>query len=461
MLVIAKTKDKELGILLEMLNRHCLITGSTGSGKTRTLQVIAENLSRAGTPVFLADVKGDLSGLSRPGVSTDKIAKRCKSLGIKQFTFQNYPVRFWDVYGENGIPMRTTVEEMGPILIAKLLGLSEVQEGTLMQAFKISADLNCSLTSLADLKAVLEYVLENAKVLTKYGRISVTSVGAVQRALLSLEMEQGNLLFGVPLDINDLMTTPGGYGTINVLTADKLMQSSKMYAAVLLNLLTQLYAGLPEVGDLPKPKIVLCFDEAHLIFKDCSKVLLNKVEQVIRLVRSKGVGIIMITQSPNDLPSTILGQLNNKIQHRLNFYTPADFVAVKAAAKGMRSNAKIDTEKAICELGTGEILISCLDEKGIPNVVERALALPPSSNAAGITDTERQEIINKSPLLNKYSKTDVDKESTAAIIKREQPVQQYSKGREKESIPIGVQLFNSLIKSGSGKGFVGKLLKMI
>jgi DNA helicase HerA-like ATPase len=468
MLVIAKTKDKDLGILPEMANRHILVTGSTGAGKSRTIQVLAENFCKAGVPVFIVDVKGDLAGLAKTGVNDERIATRVKALGLHSYTFQDYPTRLWDLFGEKGHPIRTTVEKIGPVLLSRLLGLdnSEAQQGTLMQIFKIASDHNWKLITLADLKTVLDYALENAKTLTGVGRLSTSCIGTIQRSILNLEMQQGDLLFGESsLDIADLMKVVSGYGMINILAADKLMQNSTMYSAVLLNLLTQIYSSseLPEVGDLPMPKLALIFDEASLIFKDCSKPLLATIEKVVRLVRSKGCSLTFITQNPSsaDIPDSILNQLQNRLQHKLNSYSEKAQKAVAVAAQTMRQNPMLDSKKIISELATGEILISCLDEKGIPNVVERALVYPPHSRIGTITDTERQAIINKSPLLNKYGKTDVGKESTAVLIKREQPVQQYSNRKQKEDIPIGIKLLDILLKSGAGKGFVGKLLKMM
>lgn len=461
MLTIAKSgkSKKDLGILLEMLNKHCLITGSTGSGKTVSLAVLIEGISKAGVPVFAVDAKGDLSGLARPG-DPEKIRKQVKALGLPSYTFQNFPTTFFDVYGELGHPINTSIERMGPVL-GKLLSLSEVQMGTLLQVMKIASDHNWKLITIADLKTVISYTLENAKELEhEYGRLAIASIGSISRAILGIESEGGQNLFGTPVELSDLMKVVSGYGMINILAAEKLLRHPTSYAAVMLSLIN-LLEELPEVGD-GQLKLVICIDECHLLFDGMPNVLLNKYAQLIRLVRSKGVGLVMVTQSPSDIPDQILAQCNNKIQHKLNYFTPKEAAAVRSASRGLRPNPEFSTESEIGSLKTGEALISMLNSDGQPMPVEKALIYPPHSRIGVITNEERQEIINKSPLLKKYNaKANVDKKNLSDIIKREQPVQEYPNKKEKECIPLGVQLFQSLIKSGSSKGLMGKLLKMM
>ncbi len=377
-ILIAKAKDP-LYILPAYANRHGLIAGATGTGKTVTLQVMAEQFSALGVPVFMADVKGDLSGISQPGSSKPKIQERIAQLKLGEFPFQGSPVTLWDVFGEQGHPVRATVSEMGPLLLGRLLRLNDTQNGLLTMAFKIADDNGLLLLDLKDLRAMLDHVGTNAsEYRTSYGNVSAASVGAIQRGLLTLEEQGAESFFGEPaLNLEDLMQTDGnGKGMVNILAADKLLQSPQVYATLLLWLLSELYENLPEVGDLEKPKLVFFFDEAHLLFAEAPKPLLEKIEQVVRLVRSKGVGVYFITQNPLDIPDIVLGQLGNRVQHALRAFTPRDQKAVKAAATTFRQNASLDVEKVITELAVGEALVSFLEEKGTPGVVQRAWILP-------------------------------------------------------------------------------------
>jgi hypothetical protein len=402
-----------------MANRHGLITGATGTGKTVTLQSIAERLSFAGVPVFMADVKGDLSGMGAAGVVTPKLEARLKDLGLEGFQPYANPVAFWDVFGENGIPVRATISDMGPLLLARLLNLNETQGGVLQLVFKIADDQGLLLLDLKDLRAMVQNVGDNAKnYTTEYGNIASASIGAIQRGLLTLEEQGGDVFFGEPmLDIHDLMQVDGnGRGVINVLAAEKLVQSPALYSTFLLWLLAELFEQLPEAGDLDKPKLVFCFDEAHLLFTDAPQALTDKVEQVVRLIRSKGVGVYFVTQNPLDVPEKILGQLGNRVQHALRAFTPRDQKAVQAAAQTMRANPKFDAATVITELGVGEALISFLDEKGRPNVVDRSIVFPPASRLGPLTAGERQTLIQASPLLATYGET-VDRESAYEVLK--------------------------------------------
>ncbi len=368
-LLIAKG-EHEIGLLPKMANRHGLIAGATGTGKTVTLRVLAEAFSRIGVPVFMADVKGDLSGLIKPGGDKPKVVERVETLKLQDYNFRAYPVVFWDVDGVQGHPVRTTISEMGPLLLGRLLNLNDTQSGVLTLVFKIADDNGMLLLDLKDLRAMLQYVGDNAEQFrTQYGNVSAASIGAIQRNLLALEHEGGDALFGEPaLNFEDfLQTSAKGEGIINILTADKLINSPKVYATLLLWLLSELFEQLPEVGDPPKPTCVFFFDEAHLLFNDEPKILLDKIEQVVRLIRSKGVGVYFVTQSPLDLPDTVLGQLGNRVQHALRAFTPRDQKAVKAAAETFRTNPKLNVVEAITELGVGEGLVSVLDEKGVPD----------------------------------------------------------------------------------------------
>ena len=405
----------------KMANRHGLIAGATGTGKTVTLQVIAESFSQAGVPCFMADMKGDLSGISQAGAMSGFIEKRCPEFGISNPQFNGCPTRFFDVFGEQGHPLRATISDMGPQLLARLLDLNETQTGVLNIVFKIADDRGLLLIDMKDLRLMLDYVAKNAKEFTTtYGTISSMSVGAIQRSLLALEAEGAELFFGEPdFDIYDLLQTEGGQGVMNVLAADKLMLNPKLYSTFLLWLLSELYTRLPEVGDLDLPKLIFFFDEAHMLFKDTSKALIDKIEQVIRLVRSKGVGVYFVTQSPSDIPEVIAGQLGNRVLHALRAYTPKEQKAVKAAAQTFRTNPNFDTETAILELGTGEALVSFLDEKGAPCVVERAKILFPLSQIGAITEDQRKSMIRNSRFYGRYDKA-FDRESAYEVLVEEQ-----------------------------------------
>jgi uncharacterized protein len=407
-----------LYLLSNMSNRHGLVAGATGTGKTVTLQVMAESFSRIGVPVFAADIKGDLSGISQPGTENPKIAERVKQLKLTDFSFSGCPVTFWDVFGEQGHPVRATVSEMGPLLFSRLLGLNDTQQGVLSLVFKIADDNGLLLLDLKDLQAMLRNVGDNAKEYqTQYGNISAASIGAIQRGLVALEQQGGDKFLGEPaLNLDDLMQTDAnGHGVVNILAADKLVNSPKLYATFLLWLLTELFEKLPETGDPDKPKLVFFFDEAHLLFTDLPKVIQDKVQQVVRLIRSKGVGIYFVTQNPIDVPDEVLGQLGNRVQHALRAFTPRDQKAVRAAAQTFRANPKINIETTITELGVGEALVSFLDEKGTPNIVERALVCPPRSKIGAITPEERKQIIASSLVAGVYEEV-VDRESAYEML---------------------------------------------
>jgi DNA helicase HerA-like ATPase len=418
-LLIARNAAVELVLLPALGNRHGLITGATGTGKTVTLQVIAERFSAIGVPVFMADVKGDLAGISQPGAASPKLTERLKLIGVAEPKFASCPTVFWDVFGEQGHPVRATVSDLGPLLLGRILNLNETQSGVLALVFKIADDNGLLLLDLKDLRAMLQHVGDNASSLTtSYGNVSAASVGAIQRGLLALEQQGGDKFLGEPmLNIDDLLqTATGGRGVVNVLAADRLFNAPTLYSTLLLWLLSELYERLPEVGDPEKPKLVFFFDEAHLLFTDAPKVLLDRIEQVVRLIRSKGVGVFFVTQNPLDVPDAVLGQLGNRVQHALRAFTPRDQKAVKTAAGTMRANPKLDTEKAITELGVGEALVSFLDEKGRPNVVERAWVLPPASRIGPITPDERKAVIAASALSGVYEKA-VDRESAYERLK--------------------------------------------
>src|SRR5271156_789021 len=408
-----------LYLLPQMANRHGLVAGATGTGKTVTLQVMAEAFSKIGVPVFAADVKGDLSGISEAGTDNPKISDRVKKLKLSDFSFAACPATFWDVFGEQGHPVRATISEMGPLLIARLLNLNDTQESVLALVFKIADDNGLLLLDLKDLQAMLQYVGDNAKNFqTQYGNISAASIGSIQRGLVAIQQQGGEKFFGEPaLNLDDLMQTDSnGHGIINVLAADKLIQNPKVYATFLLWLLTALFERLPEVGDPEKPKLVFFFDEAHLLFADLPKVIEDKVHQVVRLVRSKGVGVFFVTQSPIDVPDGILGQLGNRVQHAVRAFTPKDQKAVKAAAQTFRANPAVNVEKVILEMGVGEALVSFLDEKGTPGMVERALVCPPRSQIGPITPEQRQQIMRESLVAGVYEKA-VDRESAYELLK--------------------------------------------
>ncbi len=406
-LYIAHCANGALSITGKMANRHGLIAGATGTGKTVTLQVLAETFCQAGVPCFMADMKGDLSGISQVGKLSGFIEKRLPEFGIENPEFQSCPVRFFDVFGEQGHPMRATISQMGPQLLSRLLQLNETQDGVLNIVFRIADERGLLLDDLKDLRSMLDWVSQHAKeYTTKYGNITTATIGAIQRSLLQLESQGADKFFGLPsFDIYDLLQTEGGKGIMNVLAADKLMMQPKLYSTFLLWLMSELYSTLPEVGDLPLPKLVFFFDEAHMLFTDTSKALLDKIEQVIRLIRSKGVGIYFITQSPTDIPENILGQLGNRVQHALRAYTPKDQKAVKTAADTFRANPEFKTDEAIMNLETGEALVSFLDEKGAPNMVERAKILFPLSQIGAITEGQRNDIIRQSRIYGKYDET--------------------------------------------------------
>ena len=418
-LYLAKSEDGYPALLPQMANRHGLITGATGTGKTVTLQSMAERLSFAGVPVFMADVKGDLSGMGAAGVVTPKLEARLKDLGLEGFAPYANPVAFWDVFGQGGIPVRATISDMGPLLLARLLNLNDTQTGVLQLVFKIADDQGLLLLDLKDLRAMVQHVGEHAKEFTtEYGNVAPASIGAIQRGLLTLEEQGGDIFFGEPmLDINDLMKVDeNGRGVINILSAEKLVQAPALYSTFLLWLLAELFEQLPEAGDLDKPKLVFFFDEAHLLFTDAPQALTDKVEQVVRLIRSKGVGVFFVTQNPLDVPEKILGQLGNRVQHALRAFTPRDQKAVQSAAQTMRANPKFDAATVITELGVGEALVSLLDEKGRPNVVDRSMIFPPASRLGPLTADERRALIKASPFHAVYDQT-VDRESAYEILR--------------------------------------------
>lgn len=434
-LYIAHCQNGALSIIGKMANRHGLIAGATGTGKTVTLQVMAESFSQAGVPCFMADMKGDLSGISQVGKTSGFIEKRMPEFGIENPEFQACPVRFYDVFGEQGHPMRATVSQMGPQLLSRLLQLNETQDGVLNIVFRIADERGLLLDDLKDLRSMLDWVSKNAKeYTTKYGNISTASVGAIQRALLQLENQGADKFFGRPsFEISDLMQTEGGKGVMSVLAADKLMMQPKLYSTFLLWLLSELYSTLPEVGDMELPKLVFFFDEAHMLFDGTSKALLDKIEQVIRLIRSKGVGIYFITQSPTDIPENILGQLGNRVQHALRAYTPKDQKAVKTAADTFRANPDFKTDEAIMNLETGEALVSFLDEKGAPSIVQRAKVLFPLSQIGAVTEGQRLDIIKQSRIYGKYD-TPEERESAFEVLMEESEKKALQEEQEKADI---------------------------
>ena len=418
-LLIAKNQTHDLLLLPQLVNRHGSITGATGTGKTVTLQVIAESLSKIGVPVFMADVKGDLSGLAKAGAATPKITERLALLGLEAPQWAGCPTTFWDVYGEQGHPVRATVSDLGPLLLSRMLNLNDVQEGVLQLVFKIADDNGLLQLDLKDLRAMLQHVSENAASFqAEYGNVSAASVGAIQRGLVGIEEQGGDQFFGEPmLNIEDLMQTDGsGHGVINILAADKLLNAPRLYSTFLLWMLSELFEHLPEVGDVDKPRLVFFFDEAHLLFDDAPKQLLQKIEQVVRLIRSKGVGVYFVTQNPIDIPDTVLGQLGNRVQHALRAYTPRDQKAVQAAAQTFRPNPELDVVQVISEMGVGEALVSFMDEKGRPEPVQRAFVLPPASQIGPITVEERRAVIAASLVAGVYEKT-VDRDSAYETLK--------------------------------------------
>ncbi len=415
-ILVAKTKESEYFLLPQMANRHGVITGATGTGKTVTLQRLAEGFSKRGVPVFMADIKGDLTGVTQAGGGNAKIDERNALLGITP-EFQGFTATLWDVFGKQGAPLRATVSEMGPLLLARLLDLNDTQEGVLAIAFKYADDNGMLLLDLKDLQALMRWVGENsAELTTQYGNVSAASVGAIQRGLLQLEEQGGSIFFGEPaVKLDDFIQTVSGKGVLNLLVADELINAPKLYSTFLLWLLSELFESLPEAGDLDKPKLVFFFDEAHLLFSDAPTALIEKVEQVVRLIRSKGVGVYFVTQNPADIPEKVLAQLGNRVQHALRAYTPQEQKGVKAAATSFRVNEKIDTEKVITELGVGEVLISMLDEKGVPSVVDRAFVVPPEGHIGPITPEQRQQLMANSLVAGVYD-TPVDRESAFELL---------------------------------------------
>ena len=442
----------EIALLPALANRHGLITGATGTGKTVTLQVMAERFSSIGVPVFMADVKGDLAGLAAAGSNSPKMQQRLATLKVAEPAWSACPVVFWDTSGAAGHPVRATISDMGPLLLGRLFNLNDTQQGVLALVFKIADDNGLLLLDAKDLRAMLQHIGDNAsQFTTEYGNVSAASIGAIQRSLLEIEQQGGTQFFGEPmLDMNDLMQTDSkGRGVINILATDKLLNSPKLYSTFLLWMLSELFEHLPEVGDLDKPKLVFFFDEAHLLFNEAPKALLDKIEQVVRLIRSKGVGIYFVTQNPLDVPETVLGQLGNRVQHALRAFTPRDQKAVKAAAQTMRANPGLDTATAITELSVGEALISLLDEKGRPAMVERALILPPASRIGPLTDVERAAIIKSSVLFGHYEQA-VDRESAYEKLKGRTTAKQDSAGQTSAPAP-------GTASPAEGGGWMGKL----
>ena len=459
-LYIAHCSNGALSINPKMANRHGLIAGATGTGKTVTLQVIAESFCQAGVPCFMADMKGDLSGISQVGKMSGFIEKRLPEFGIENPEFQACPVRLYDVFGEQGHPMRATISQMGPLLLSRLMGLNETQDGVLNIVFRIADERGLLLIDLKDLRSMLDWVAKNAKqYTTQYGNITTATIGAIQRALLQLEAQGADKFFGEPsFDIYDLMQCEGGKGVMNVLAADKLMLQPKLYSTFLLWLLSELYTTLPEVGDMELPKLVFFFDEAHMLFTDTSKALLDKIEQVIRLIRSKGVGIYFITQSPSDIPEIILGQLGNRVQHALRAYTPKDQKAVKTAADTFRANPAFKTDEAIMNLETGEALVSFLDEKGAPAVVERAKILFPLSQIGAVTEGQRLDIIKQSRIYGKYD-TPVDRESAFEVLLKEAEERALAEASENSEISENSE--KSTKEEKKKPGIMSKVFKAI
>ena len=458
-LYIAHCANGALSITGKMANRHGLIAGATGTGKTVTLQVMAETFCQAGVPCFMADMKGDLSGISQVGKMSGFIEKRLPEFGIENPEFQSCPVRFFDVFGEQGHPMRATISQMGPQLLSRLMQLNETQDGVLNIVFRIADERGLLLIDLKDLRSMLDWVSKNAKeYTTKYGNISTATVGAIQRALLQLENQGADKFFGEPsFDIYDLMQTEGGKGVMNVLAADKLMMQPKLYSTFLLWLLSELYSTLPEVGDMELPKLVFFFDEAHMLFDGTSKALLDKIEQVIRLIRSKGVGIYFITQSPTDIPESILGQLGNRVQHALRAYTPKDQKTVKTAADTFRANPAFKTDEAIMNLETGEALVSFLDAKGAPAVVERAKILFPLSQIGAVTEGQHLDIIKQSRIYGKYD-TPIDRESAFEVLMAEADRQLAEQEQQQAEIDIPQPEVKAEKKKPGIMGKVGKAI---
>mgnify|MGYP000856611598 FL=1 len=475
---IAINDDAEVCLIPKMANRHGLITGATGTGKTVTLQTLSETFSEMGVPVFAADMKGDLSGVAKAGGNKESVAKRVNQYNLQEngFEFKPFPVRFWDVFGEQGHPVRTTVTSMGPLLLERLLDLNETQGAILTMAFRIADDNDLLLIDLKDLQKMLQYIGDNrAQFTTRYGNISPASIGAIQRGLIRIENEGADKFFGEPdLKITDFIQTEQGKGVINILAADKLMKSPRVYTTFLLWLLNDLYESLPEVGDLDKPKLVFFFDEAHLLFNDMPSALLEKVEQIVRLIRSKGVGIYFCTQNPADIPQTILGQLGNRVQHALRAYTPNDQKAVRVAANTFRANPAFDTVEAITQLNTGEALVSFLDEKGAPQMVERVNILPPQGQIGPLTSEEREQLIRSSLIYGVYENF-IDRESAFEILSKKQELLEEERrlaAKEKERVRLQKETQKAALEEEKAKraaarqrkadqGFIGDLLSQV
>ncbi len=460
-LLIAKS-DKDIFLISKMSNRHGLIAGATGTGKTVSLQVLAETFSSIGVPAVMADVKGDLSGIARAGGGNPKVDARVREMKLDGYTPQGSPVCFWDVYGEQGHPLRTTISEMGPLLLGRLLSLNEVQSAVLTLVFKVADDNGLLLLDLKDLRKMLEFVGEHRNdYINEYGNISAASIGSIQRGLLALEEQGADVFFAEPaLDIMDLIQTDGrGKGIMNIIAADRMMLSPALYSTFLLWLLSELFERLPEAGDLEKPKLVFFFDEAHLLFNEAPRVLLEKIEQVVRLVRSKGVGVYFCTQNPIDIPETVLGQLGNRIQHALRAYTPRDQKAVRSAAETFRPNPKFKVEEVITELGVGEALVSFLDEKGIPSIVERALVVPPQSQIGPLTPDERSRIIRSSTVYGVYEKQ-VDRESAYEVLQKKFAREEANKAAAEEEERRIKEQKQKKATAASG-GFMGELTKNV
>jgi uncharacterized protein len=437
-IVIGKGDTQQL-LRLPLANRHGLIAGATGTGKTVSLQILVEGLSDRGVPVFMADVKGDLAGISKPGNPNPKLDERAAAVGLTDYAPRGFPTVFWDLLGEQGHPIRTTISEMGPVLLARLLGLNDAQEGVLDIGFRVADEQGLLLLDLKDLRSLLNFLGEHAAQLSlQHGRVSTSSVGAIQRRLLTLEQQGGDHFFGEPaLDIKDLMRTDGdGRGLINLLAADRLMMAPKLYATFLLWLLSELFEELPEVGDPDKPKLVFFFDEAHLLFEGAPRALLDKVEQVVRLIRSKGVGVYFISQNPLDIPDDVLGQLGNRIQHALRAFTPRDQKAVRAAAQTFRANPGFDTEEVITQLGVGAALVSTLNPEGVPGIVEQTLIRPPSSRMGPVTPEERRSAMAASPLGGRYDQT-VDRESAYEVLKKRAEAAQRPQAEQEAPAQLG------------------------
>ncbi len=440
---------------LKMANRHGLITGATGTGKTVSLQILAEGFSKHGVPVFAADIKGDLSGIAVAGTPKDFIVKRNEKIGLTDYENQGYPTVFWDVFGESGHPVRATVLDMGPLLLSRLLELNEVQEGVLNIAFRVAEDEKMPVLDLKDLRSLINHVGERSKELSRqYGNVASASVGAIQRRLLVLEEQGADLFFGEPaLEISDLMrVSMDGRGIVNLLSADKLMESPRLYGTFLLWLLTRLWQTLPEVGDQPKPKLVFFFDEAHLLFDEAPKALLKRIEQVARLIRSKGVGVYFITQNPLDVPDTVSSQLGNRLQHQLRAFTPKERRAVKAAAETFRPNPEIDTERVILDLGIGEALVSMLENKGEPSVVQRTMIRPPEGQIGPLTAAERASVMQRSPVAGKYDEA-VDRESAHEMLaKRAEELAKKEHELEEDAKASAGGMFGGIAKEIFGRG---------